>query len=93
MTERGMERRRRASVGAASGSSESDGECLGVEAAEEMRAKGLRVRRIGEVESSAVAGGIEGEGETEAEGEGETLRGRVRAQFSQGMALLRSASS
>lgn len=91
-TERGIERRRREGAGAASGSSESEGECLGVEAAEETRAKGLRVRRMGEVSSVVeVAGGMEGEGE--AEGDGETLRGRVRAQFSQGMARLRSASS
>jgi hypothetical protein len=94
-TERGIERLRRDSgTGAASGSSESEGECLGVEAAEETIAKGLRVRSMGEAESSAageVEGGMEGEGE--AEGEGETLRGRVRAQFSQGMARLRSASS
>lgn len=93
-TERGIERLLRAGAGAASGSSESEGECLGVEAAEETRANGLRVRRMGEVSSAGeVAGGMDGDGETDAEGEGETLRGRVRAQFSQGMARLRSASS
>lgn len=96
-TERGIDRRRRC-VGAAgaSGSSESDGECFGVDAAEETMANGLRVRRMGEAESSVageVAAGIEGEGEADADGEGETFRGRVRAQFSQGMARLRSASS
>ena len=61
---------------------------MGVEEAEEIRAMGLRVRRMGE-ESSDVAL----EGERDADGDGETLRGRVRAQFSQGMARFRSASS
>ena len=92
-TERGIERLRREGAGAESGSSESEGECFGVEEAEETRAKGLRVRRMGEVESSAVEEGGGMNGEVEVEGEGETFRGSVRAQFSQGMARLRSASS